>query len=265
MKLYNKLFKFLLPFICFLSSNNLFAHGISDDAKAAMINGGYFRYILLGAEHMVTGYDHLLFLFGVVFFLTSFKDILKFISVFTLGHSITLIGASFMGITANYWAVDAIIALSVIYKGFDNNQGFQNYLGFKKAPNLLYMVFGFGLIHGFGLATRLQQLPLGEQDTSMFMRIVSFNIGVEFGQIFALTIVLIFLKKLRNTNGFNRFAKIANDALMVAGALLFLMQMHGYQHSINPDEFGFAKDNHAHAHEDDENRNNDNGKKHENL
>jgi hypothetical protein len=118
------------------ASNNLLAHGISEEAKNAMINGGYLRYITLGAEHMVTGYDHLLFLFGVVFFLTSFKDIVKFISVFTLGHSITLIGASFMGITANYWAVDAIIALSVCYKGFDNNQGFQNYFGFSKAPNL---------------------------------------------------------------------------------------------------------------------------------
>lgn len=232
-----------------LGSNGVFAHGISEEAKAAMINGGYLKYVALGAEHMVTGYDHLLFLLGVVFFLTSFKDIIKFISVFTLGHSITLIGASFMGITANYWAIDAIIALSVCYKGFDNNQGFQNYFGFRKAPNLLYMVFGFGLIHGFGLATRLQQLPLGDQDSSMLMRIISFNIGVEFGQILALGIILFFLNKLRLHSKFGKLSRVANDGLIMAGFLLFLMQMHGYFHSVNPDEFGFAKDNHAHAHE----------------
>jgi hypothetical protein len=111
------------------------------------------------------------------------------------------------------------------------------------------MVFGFGLIHGFGLATRLQQLPLGDQDTSMFMRIVSFNIGVEFGQIFALIIILFFLNKIRLIPSFAKISKVANDGLILAGALLFLMQMHGYFHSVDPDEFGFAEDNHAHAHE----------------
>ena len=117
-----------------------FAHGLSEADKHAMLSGGYLKYIWLGATHMITGYDHLLFLFGVIFFLTSLKDIVKFISVFTLGHSITLISATFAGITANYWLVDAVIALSVCYKGFDNNNGFKNYLGVK-APNLLWMVF----------------------------------------------------------------------------------------------------------------------------
>ena len=130
------MFKLLLSFIPLLWSANSLAHGISPEARQAMIDGGYLRYIMLGAEHMITGYDHLLFLFGVIFFLTSFKDIVKFISIFTLGHSITLIFATFLGITANYWLIDAVIALSVCYKGFDNNNGFKDYFGFKKAPNL---------------------------------------------------------------------------------------------------------------------------------
>jgi len=150
------MYKLILSFFTLFVSANSFAHGISEEAKRSMIEGGYLQYIWLGTEHMITGYDHLLFLFGVIFFLTTFKDIVKFISIFTLGHSITLIFATFMGITANYWLVDAVIAISVCYKGFDNNDGFQKYFGMKKAPNLLMMVFIFGLIHGFGLSTRLR-------------------------------------------------------------------------------------------------------------
>lgn len=239
---------FVISMASCLLSNNTFAHGISEEAKQSMIEGGYFQYIWLGAEHMVTGYDHLLFLFGVIFFLTTFKDIVKFISVFTLGHSITLILATFLGITANYWLVDAVIALSVCYKGFDNNKGFENYLGMKKAPNLLSMVFIFGLIHGFGLSTRLQQLPLGEKGTGMLLRIISFNVGVELGQIAALAVMLVLLSGVRKTEFFKRFSKVANDGLILAGFLLFLMQLHGYLHTSNPDEFGFSEDNHLHHH-----------------
>ncbi len=240
--------KYLVFFFTIIMSANSFAHGISEEAKQAMINGGYLKYIWLGAEHMITGYDHLLFLFGVIFFLTTFKDIVKFISIFTLGHSITLIFATFMGITANYWLIDAVIALSVCYKGFDNNKGFENYLGLKKAPNLLMMVFIFGLIHGFGLSTRLQQLPLGEKGTEMLMRIISFNIGVEVGQIVALALMLVVLSGIRNTDVFKRFSKVANDGLILAGFMLLLMQLHGYLHTSNPDEFGFSKDEHYHHH-----------------
>ncbi len=243
----HKLFASFLPL---LWSVNGFAHGISDEAKKAMIEGGHLRYLWLGAEHMVTGYDHLLFLFGVIFFLTTFKDIVKFISVFTLGHSITLIFATFMGITANYWLVDAVIAISVCYKGFDNNNGFQNYFGMKRAPHLLMMVFVFGLIHGFGLSTRLQQLPLGEKGVGMLMRIISFNIGVEVGQIAALAIMLAILSGVRHSDFFKRFSKVANDGLILAGFMLLLMQLHGYLHTSNPDEFGFSQDNHIHHHQD---------------
>jgi hypothetical protein len=242
------MYKIIFSLFPLLMSANSFAHGISEDVRQAMIEGGSLRYIWLGAEHMITGYDHLLFLFGVIFFLTTFKDIVKFISVFTLGHSITLIFATFLGITANYWLVDAVIALSVCYKGFDNNEGFQKYFGMKKAPNLLMMVFIFGLIHGFGLSTRLQQLPLGEKGVDMLMKIVSFNIGVEFGQIAALAIMLVLLSGIRKADFFKRFSKVANGGLILAGFMLLLMQLHGYLHSANPDEFEFSEDNHNHHH-----------------
>ena len=235
--------------LLFLISSSLYAHGISEADTQAMINGGNFEYIWLGAVHMLTGYDHLLFLLGVVFFLTSTKDIVKFVSIFTLGHSITLIFATFMGITANYYLVDAVIALSVIYKAFDNNKGFENYLGVK-SPNLLIMVLIFGLVHGFGLSTRLQQLPLGEQDLDMLWRIISFNIGVEFGQIMALVVMLSILNLWRKSSSFVKFSKVTNHALMFAGFMLFLMQLHGYLHTVNEEEFGFNRDEHYHIHMD---------------
>ena len=135
------------------------AHGMTEADKAKILDAGYWEYIELGTTHMLTGYDHLLFLLGVVFFLTKFKDIVKFITAFTLGHSITLIFATVYGIQANYFLIDAVIALTVCYKGFDNLNGFKKYLNIE-SPNLISMVFSFGLIHGFGLSTRLQQLPL---------------------------------------------------------------------------------------------------------
>lgn len=242
--------KLFLSFLTFAWSLESFAHGLSEEAKQAMIEGGYLQYVVLGAEHMITGYDHLLFLFGVIFFLTQFKDIVKFISVFTLGHSITLIFATFLGVTANYWLIDAVIALSVCYKGFDNNKGFQEYFGMKKSPDLLWMVFIFGLIHGFGLSTRLQQLPLGDKGIEMLGRIVSFNIGVEFGQIAALTIMLLVIIELRKLHLFARLSRVLNDAIILAGFMLLLMQLHGYMHTSNPDEFGFSEDNHIHHHKE---------------
>lgn len=221
---------------------------MSEEAKMAMVNGGLFQYMVLGAEHMLTGYDHLLFLFGVIFFLKSIKEIVKFISIFTLGHSITLIAATFMGITANYWLIDAVIALSVCYKGFDNNNGFQNYFGLKKSPDIATMVFIFGLIHGFGLSTRLQQLPLGEKGSALLGQIISFNIGVELGQIAALVIMLLVMTELRKLKTFKKLSKVLNDGLILAGFMLLIMQLHGYFHSINPDDFKFSEDSHIHHH-----------------
>ncbi len=231
-------------FLVFLPAIAL-AHGISEEDKAALLSGGYIQYMWLGASHMVTGYDHLLFIFGVIFFLTGFKDIVKYITIFTVGHSLTLVFATILGITANYFLVDAVIALSVCYKGFDNLDGFKKYLKMP-SPNLLWVIFIFGLIHGFGLSTRLQQLPLG--DTGLIQRILFFNVGVELGQITALTVMLILIAGWRRTKSFAQFSTVSNAGLIAAGAFLFLMQMHGYTHTTDPDEFGFSTDNHFHEH-----------------
>ena len=225
------------------------AHGISDEDKRRMLEGGYLQYVGLGASHMLTGYDHLLFLFGVVFFLTTLRDVAKFVTVFTLGHCITLIFATYFKITWNYYLVDAIIALSVIYKGFDNNGGFQKHFGMA-SPNLLWAVFGFGLLHGFGLSTRLQQLPLGDDPVAMLWRILSFNVGVELGQIAALAAMVAVLAAWRTRESFARFAYAANLALIYAGVYLLFTQLHGYQHDVHPDSFRFPVEEHRHIHED---------------
>jgi hypothetical protein len=225
------------------------AHGISAEDRQRMLEGGYLQYVWLGATHMLTGYDHLLFLFGVVFFLMSFWEIAKFVTAFTLGHTITLVFATFFQITWNYFLVDAIIAFSVMYKGFDNNGGFQKYLDMK-SPNLLAAVFIFGLLHGFGLSTRLQQLPLGEDRLAMLWRILSFNVGVEIGQIAALTVMVGLLAAWRRRPSFARFSFAANAGLVFAGGLLLLMQLHGYQHDVDPNGFRFPSEEHQHAHED---------------
>ena len=225
------------------------AHGISAADQERMLNGGHTQYVLLGATHMLTGYDHLLFLFGVVFFLTGFRDIAKFVTAFTIGHCITLIAATYLKITWNFYLVDAIIALSVIYKGFDNNGGFQKHFGVK-SPNLLAAVFIFGLLHGFGLSTRLQQLPLGDDKLAMLGRILSFNVGVEIGQIAALCAMVGLLALWRKRSSFERFSHAANTVLMMAGGLLLLMQLHGYLHYSEPDSFKFPTEEHKHIHQD---------------
>jgi HupE / UreJ protein len=225
------------------------AHGISQADRESMLSGGYLRYITLGATHMLTGYDHLLFLFGVVFFLTTFKDVAKFVTIFTLGHCITLIFATYYKITWNYYLVDAVIALSVIYKGFDNNGGFRKYFDMD-SPNLMVAVFGFGLIHGFGLSTRLQQLPLGDDNVAILLRILSFNLGVELGQIAALCGMVGLLAFWRHRPSFKRFSFAANMGLVLAGGLLLLMQLHGYLHDSAPDSFRFPEGEHRHVHED---------------
>ncbi len=201
------------------------AHGVTDADKMSLVSGGNIDYIFLGAKHMITGYDHLLFLFGVIFFLSKFRDIVKFITAFTIGHSITLIFATFYEITASYYLIDAVIALSVCYKGFENIGGFKKYLKME-SPNLQAVVFLFGLIHGFGLSTRLQQLPLG--DAGLIWKILSFNVGVEFGQIAALSIMLLLLTQWRKTESFTKFSMASNSGLILVGIALFVFQMSGF-------------------------------------
>ncbi len=241
--------KLFLWLAALCGSQPAFAHGISAADKAAMLSGGYLKYIWLGATHMLTGYDHLLFIFGVIFFLTTFKDIVKFISVFTMAHCITLVFATFYKITANYYLIDAVIAVSVMYKGFENLDGFRKFFDWQP-PQLLKMVFAFGLIHGFGLSTRLQQLPLGDDSFAMLLRILSFNVGVEVGQIVALAVMLVFLRGWRSSTSFAKFAKAANVALVAGGIFLFFMQFHGYWHTSGPSAFPLNTDDHTHIHED---------------
>ena len=224
----------------------LSGHGISESDRQAMLSGGIPEYIWLGASHMLTGYDHLLFIFGIIFFLNSFKDIFKYITIFTLGHSITLLVATFMKITANSYLIDAIIALSVCYKGFENIGGFKKYLDVSP-PHLSGMIFSFGLIHGFGLSTRLQQLPI--EGPRFLYKILSFNLGVEVGQILALIVMMTIMNSWKKTQSFKKFAAASNYFLIAAGLLLFLMQTHGYLHTTYPDDFGFSDDLHQHAHD----------------
>ncbi len=230
-----------------VASNTAFSHGMSAEDQARILNAGYLEYIRLGATHMLSGYDHLLFLFGVIFFLSRFVEVVKFITAFTVGHSITLVFATLLGIKANYYLIDAVIALTVCYKAFDNLEGFKKYLSMR-SPNLMWMVFAFGLIHGFGLSTRLQQLPLGED--GLVMKILAFNVGVELGQIIALSFMLIILAGWRKTASFVRFSKAANIVLLSLGGLLLFMQLHGYQHTQFSDDFPLNQDDHSHTHEE---------------
>lgn len=240
--------KYWYTLIFCLMPTLVFAHGMSASDQKRVLEAGFPEFCWLGAKHMITGYDHLLFLFGVIFFLTKFKDIVRFVTVFTLGHSITLIFATFLGIKANYFLIDAVIALTVIYKGFDNIDGFRKHLNINP-PNLVKAVFAFGLIHGFGLSTRLQQLPLGEKSGQLLWKIISFNIGVELGQIAALAIMLILLSAWRKTESFQKCSVAANLGLMFVGTLLLLMQLHGYTHTKFAEEFPISKDDHYHVHQ----------------
>lgn len=199
------------------------AHDVSERAQQSMLAGGLLDAAWIGAEHMLTGYDHLLFLLGVLFFLQRFGQIVRFITAFTLGHTITLLGATMLGISANTYLIDAVIALTICYKAFENLGLFRRLLGVD-APNLLYMVFLFGLIHGFGLSARLQQLTLVD-DPQLVPKILSFNIGVELGQIAALCLMIGVVKLWRETEVWTPVMRGANALLLLAGLGLFALQV----------------------------------------
>jgi hypothetical protein len=203
------------------------AHGVSgkDALFLQSIRGAAIGPLMyLGAKHMVTGYDHLLFLVGVIFFLYRLKDVLLYVSLFTIGHSVTLLAGVLGGIHANAFVVDAIIGLSIVYKAFENMGGFRRLLGWQ--PDTRAAVLIFGLCHGFGLATKLQEFTL--PPAGLVTNIISFNVGVEIGQLLALTGVLIALTFWRTRPGFLRHAFVTNAALMTAGFLLTGYQMTGY-------------------------------------
>jgi len=228
----------LFFFILICLPSLLFAHDVTAADQATLSSGGLWSYIYVGAKHMITGYDHLLFLVGVIFYLNNFKDIIRFITAFTIGHSITLIGATYLGITANEHLVDAVIALSVVYKGFENLNGFQKVFRVN-SPNLLSMVFLFGLIHGFGLSTRLQSFNLGAEQ--FLAKIISFNIGVELGQVLALIPIVFVISRWRDSTSYSTFHKVVNYGLVIAGLALLAYQLYGYFH-------GFPMHEHMHDH-----------------
>ena len=205
----------------------LSAHNVSKrDASFVQSTTGaaILPFVYLGAKHMVTGYDHLAFLVGVIFFLYKLKDIVTYVSLFTVGHSVTLLAGVLGGIHANPFVIDAIIGLSVVYKAFDNMDGFKRLFGFQ--PNTKVAVLIFGLFHGFGLATKLQELDLARN--GLVTNIVSFNVGVEIGQVIALSAVLIALTWWRTRSGFFRYAFATNTVLMIVGFVLVGYQIAGY-------------------------------------
>jgi hypothetical protein len=203
------------------------AHNVSKrDAAFVESNQGaaIAPFVYLGAKHMVTGYDHLLFLVGVIFFLYKLKDVVQYVSLFTIGHSATLLLGVLYGLHANAYIVDAIIGFSVVYKAFDNMDGFKRVFGFQ--PNTKIAVLIFGLFHGFGLATKLQEFALAP--SGLVTNIVSFNVGVEIGQGLALSAVFLALMYWRTRPGFLRHAFATNVLLMVGGFVLVGYQLAGY-------------------------------------
>ena len=209
-----------------LLPKDIYAHGVAeDDAAFVQTNDGpaIGPFMYLGAKHMVTGYDHLLFLVGVIFFLYRLKQVVLYVSLFTIGHSLTLLGGVLGGIEANAYAIDAVIGLSVAYKAFDNMDGFKATLGFQ--PNTKIAVLVFGLFHGFGLATKLQEFTLSQN--GLVTNIVSFNLGVEMGQILALMAVLIALSFWRTRPGYLKHSFVTNTVLMTGGFVLAGYQVAG--------------------------------------
>src|SRR6476659_6821585 len=190
------------------------AHNIggTDAAFVAATRGpDPIPFLYLGAKHMVTGYDHLAFLVGVIFFLFRLRQVALYVSLFSLGHSITLLAGVFFKLHVDPHLVDAVIGLSVAYKAFDNLSGFKTLTGVQPDPRLA--VFGFGLIHGFGLATKLQALNLNPD--GLLANLVSFNVGVEIGQVLALTLILSAMTLWRRTRAFEPTAQGANVLLML--------------------------------------------------
>ena len=203
------------------------AHGV-DDRTAQFLQGNngvaLVPYLYIGAKHMLTGYDHLLFLAGVIFFLFRRQDIILYVSLFTLGHSLTLLFGVLNQIHINPYLIDAIIGFSVVYKAFDNLGGWQRLLGFQ--PDTRWAVLIFGLCHGFGLATKLQDFHLPQE--SLLPNMLVFNVGVEIGQVMALMLILLLINAWRLSHSFQRFAVVTNTLLMTAGLVLMGYQLTGY-------------------------------------
>nr|WP_245601080.1 HupE/UreJ family protein [Marinobacterium jannaschii] len=202
------------------------AHGVASGDKGYIqeVSGVLpLPFIYLGAKHMVTGYDHLLFLFGVIFFLYRLKDVGIYVTLFAVGHSVTLLFGVMTNISVSAYIVDAIIGFSVVYKALDNLGAFPRWFGFQ--PDTKIATLLFGLIHGFGLATKIQDFEIAAD--GLFANLIAFNIGVEIGQILALSAILIFMGFWRRSGSFMRHAYSANVIMMSLGFLLMGFQITG--------------------------------------
>ena len=216
----------LLILFVLLSAAAAFAHDMSQANKTYVqsINGpAPVPFFYLGAKHMVTGIDHLLFLLGVIFYLYRLRDIIIYVTMFTIGHSTTLILGVLLGTGFNSSLVDAIIGFSIVYKTFENMGGLRR-LGLSINTKLAVVVFG--LFHGMGLATRLQDLGAGKN--GLLVNLISFNVGVEAGQVIALAIVVVLLNLWRASPSFARGAFGANVLLLGAGVALMIYHLAGY-------------------------------------
>ena len=206
-------------------ASDAWAHGVSSSDKELIQQGRQLIvFLYLGAKHMVTGYDHLLFLFGVIFFLYRLRDVALYVTLFALGHSVTLLYGVISRTTVDPYLVDAVIGFSVVYKALDNIGAFQRLLGFQ--PNATGAVLVFGFFHGFGLATKLQDFAISQD--GLIPNLIAFNLGVELGQLLALSAILIAMGFWRRSRGFSRHALSANVALMACGFVLVGHQVTGY-------------------------------------
>src|SRR5829696_4451564 len=210
-----------------LSGLEVAAHAVAEGDKGYIqeITGVHLiPFVYLGAKHMITGYDHLLFLAGVIFFLYRLQDIGLYVSLFALGHSTTMIFGVLYGVSISPYLIDAIIGFSVVYKALDNLGAFQRWFGFQ--PNTKLATLVFGLFHGFGLAAKIQDYDVAPD--GLLPNLLAFNVGVEIGQLLALFGILILMSYWRRTDGFWRHAYTANVAMMSAGFVLIGMQLTGY-------------------------------------
>ena len=222
--------RYLVFLVLLMVNFTCYAHGVDSNTEQFLTNNrdaaiGPFLYI--GAKHMVTGYDHLLFLIGVIFFLFKSRDILIYVSLFTLGHSLTLLLGVFNQINVNVYLIDAVIAFSIVYKGFDNLRGFKALFGSQ--PNTKIAVLIFGLFHGFGLATKLQDFALPKEN--LMTNMLAFNVGVEIGQFIALLFIVTLLGFWRRHKSYINFSTTSNMLLMTGGWVLLGYQIMGYINS----------------------------------
>lgn len=202
------------------------AHGVAEGDKGYIqeISGTHLLpFTYLGAKHMVTGYDHLLFLAGVIFFLYKLKDIALYVSLFAIGHSVTMLYGVYAGVNVNAYLIDAIIGMSVVYKALDNLGAYQRWFGVQ--PNTKVATLVFGLFHGFGLAAKIQEFEIARD--GLLPNLLAFNVGVEIGQLLALGAILIVMGFWRRTAGFFQHAYTANVAMMCAGFMLIGYQLTG--------------------------------------